>query len=51
MIRSLEVEDASPTSTALLTRQRWMERVVEKEVERITAKCQRYQEQVKSVPA
>jgi hypothetical protein len=51
VIRSLEVEDASPTSTALMTLQRWMERIAEKEVERITAKCQRYQEQGKSVPA
>jgi hypothetical protein len=50
VIRSLEVEDASPTSTALMTLQRWMERVAEKEVERITAKCRRYQEQGKSVP-
>jgi hypothetical protein len=51
VIRSLEVEDASPTSTALMTLQRWMERIAEKEVERITAKCQRYQEQGKSVQA
>ena len=50
MIRSLEVEDASPTSTALLTLQRWVERIAEKEVERITAKCQRYQEQDKQIP-
>jgi hypothetical protein len=51
VIRSLEVEDASPTSTALMTLQRWMERIAEKEVERITAKCRRYQEQGKPVPA
>jgi hypothetical protein len=51
VIRSLEVEDASPTSTALMTLQRWMERIAEKEVERITAKSQRYQEQGKPVPA
>jgi hypothetical protein len=51
VIRSLEVEDASPTSTALMTLQRWIERVAEKEVERITAKCRRYQEQGKPVPA
>ena len=50
VIRSLEVEDASPTSTALLTLQRWMEKVVEKEIARITAKCQRYQERQGSVP-
>jgi len=51
VIRSLEVEDASPTSTALMTLQRWVERIAEKEVERITAKCRRYQEQDKPVPA
>jgi hypothetical protein len=51
VIRSLEVEDASSTSTALMTLQRWMERIAEKEIERITAKCQRYQEQGKVVPA
>src|SRR5215831_19508161 len=44
-------EDASPTSTALMTLQRWMEHIAEKEVERITAKCRRYQEQGKQVPA
>jgi hypothetical protein len=50
VIRSLEVEDASPTSTALMTLQRWMERIAEKEVERITAKCRRFQEQGKPIP-
>jgi hypothetical protein len=51
VIRSLEVEDASPTSTALMTLQRWIERIAEKEVEHITVKCQRYQAQGKPVPA
>jgi hypothetical protein len=51
VIRSLEVEDASPTSTGLMTLQRWVERIAEKEVERITAKCRRYQEQGKPIPA
>jgi hypothetical protein len=51
VIRSLEVEDASPTSTALMTLQRWIELIAEKEVERITAKCRRYQEQGKPVPS
>jgi hypothetical protein len=51
VIRSLEVEDASSTSTALMTLQRWMERIAEKEVEHITTKCRRYQEQGKAVPA
>jgi hypothetical protein len=50
VVKSLEVEDASPTSAALMTLQRWMERVAEKEVERITAKRRRYQEQGKPVP-
>jgi hypothetical protein len=50
VIRSLEVEDASPTSTALMTLQRWMERIAEKEIERITAKCRRYQDHGKQVP-
>jgi len=51
VIRSLEVEDASPTAAALMTLQRWMERIAEKEVGRLTAKCQRYQEQGKPIPA
>src|SRR6476659_9528904 len=50
VIRSLEVEDASATSTALMTLQRWMERIAEKEVERITAKRWRYQDHGKAVP-
>ena len=54
VVKSLEVEDASPTSAALMTLQRWMEKVVEKvvekEVARITAKCQRYEEKQGAVP-
>jgi hypothetical protein len=50
VVKSLEVEDASPTSAALMTLQRWMEKVVGKEVERITAKCQQYQERQGYVP-
>ena len=50
VVKSLEVEDASPTSAALMTLQRWMEKVAEKEVARITAKCQRYQERQGYVP-
>jgi hypothetical protein len=50
VVKSLEVEDASPTSAALLTLQRWMEKVVEQEVARITTKCQRYQERQGYVP-
>lgn len=33
-----------------MTLQRWMERIAEKEMERITAKFRRYQEQGKPVP-
>jgi hypothetical protein len=33
-----------------MTLQRWMERIAEKEVARITAKCQRYRGQGKAVP-
>jgi len=51
VIRSLEVEDALPTSTALLTLQRWIERIAEKVVGRIAAKYRRYQEQGKPIPA
>lgn len=50
VIRSLEVEDASPSSAALMILQRWMERIAEKEVGRLTAKCQRYQDQGKPIP-
>jgi hypothetical protein len=46
VVKSLEVEDASPTRAALMTLQRWME----KEVARITAKCQRYQERQRYIP-
>jgi len=50
VVKSLEVEDTSPTSAALMALQRWVEKVAEKEVERITAKCQRYQERQGHVP-
>jgi hypothetical protein len=50
VVKSLEVEDASSTSAALMTLQRWVEKVAEKEVARITAKCQRYQERQGFVP-
>ncbi len=50
VVKSLEVEDASPTSAALMTLHRWVERVAEKEVERITRKCQRYEETHGGVP-
>jgi hypothetical protein len=50
VIRSLEVEDASPTSAALLMLRRWVERIAEKEVGRLTSKCARYAEQGKPIP-
>jgi hypothetical protein len=50
VVNSLEVEDASPTSAALLMLQRWMELVVEKEVQRVTARRQRYQDRQGFVP-
>ncbi len=50
VIRSLEVEDASPTSAALLTLRRWVERIAEKEVGRLSAKCARYAEQGQPIP-
>jgi hypothetical protein len=50
VVKSLEVVDASPTSAALLTLQRWVGRTVEGEVARITAKCARYAAQGKPVP-
>jgi hypothetical protein len=50
VVQSLEVEDASPTSAALMMLQRWMEKVVEKEVARITTKCQYFQERQGFVP-
>jgi hypothetical protein len=50
VIRSLEVEDASPTSAALLTLRRWVERIAEKEVGRLSAKCARYAERGQPIP-
>src|SRR5262249_14697100 len=50
VIRSLEVEDASPTSAALHTLARWMERIAEKEVARLTARCARYEQAGKPIP-
>jgi hypothetical protein len=50
VIRSLEVEDASPTSAALLTLRRWVERIAEREGERLSAKCARYAEQDQPIP-
>jgi hypothetical protein len=50
VIHSLEVEDASPASAALLVLQRWVEKIAERELARITAKCERYAAQEKAIP-
>jgi hypothetical protein len=50
LVTSLEVEDASPASAALLVLQRWVEQIAEREMRRITAKCERYAEQGRAIP-
>jgi hypothetical protein len=50
VVKSLEVEDASPTSAALLTLRRWVERVAEREADRLAARCASYQQRHGSVP-
>jgi hypothetical protein len=50
VVKSLEVEDASPVSAALLTLQRWVEQVAEREAERLAARCASYQQRVGHVP-
>jgi hypothetical protein len=50
VVASLEVEDASPTSAALLTLQRWVERVAEAEVHRLTRRCAHYEEKLGYLP-
>jgi hypothetical protein len=47
----LEVEDASPTSAALAALQRWVELIAEREMDKIAAKCARYESQGKPIPA
>jgi hypothetical protein len=51
ILGSLEVEDASPVNAALQALLRWVDRIAEKEIAKITAKCERYARQGKSVPA
>jgi hypothetical protein len=46
-VKSLEVEDASPTAAAL---HRWVERLAEREVERLTRRCKHYEEPQGVVP-
>jgi hypothetical protein len=50
VLSSLELEDASPVSASLLALQRWVERIAEREMARITAKCERYAAQGKAIP-
>ena len=50
VVKSLEVVDASPTSAALLTLQRWVERTVQGAVARITAKCALYSAKGRPIP-
>jgi hypothetical protein len=50
VVKSLEVEDASPTSAALLVLRRWVERVAEREAERLAACCASYQDRFGAVP-
>jgi hypothetical protein len=50
VVKSLEVEDASPVSAALLTLRRWVERVAEAEQRRLVARCAYHQERVGRVP-
>ena len=51
VITSLELEDASPVSAALLALQRWAEKITEREMARITAKCERYAAKGRAIPA
>jgi hypothetical protein len=50
VVKSLEVEDASPTSAALLALRRWVERVAEAESQRAAARCAYHQERLGYVP-
>jgi len=50
VVKSLEVEDASPVSAAALLLQRWLERMAEQEVERLTRRCERYEQTLGYVP-
>lgn len=50
VVSSLELEDASPASAALLALQRWVERIAEREMARIPAKCERYTAREQAIP-
>lgn len=51
ILSSLELEDASPVSAAHLAIHKWVERIAEHEMERITAKCERYSARGQQIPA
>jgi hypothetical protein len=50
VVKSLEVEDASPVSAALLMLQSWVGKVAQAEERRVAARCARYQQQFGAVP-
>jgi hypothetical protein len=50
VVKSLEVEDASPTSAALQALQRWVERVAEAESLHAVARCRSHEERYGYVP-
>jgi hypothetical protein len=50
VVKSLEVEDASPTSAALLTLRRWVERVAERESDRLAQRCAYHQGRYGRIP-
>jgi hypothetical protein len=50
VVKSLEVEDASPISAALLTLRRWVERVAEGEAGRLAERCAAHHERLGHVP-
>jgi hypothetical protein len=50
VVKSLEAEDASPTSAALLTLRRWAERVAEGESQRAAARCAHHAHRFGHVP-
>lgn len=51
VLTSLELEDASPVSAALPALHKWVERIAEHEMGRITAKCERYAARGQQIPA
>jgi hypothetical protein len=50
VVKSLEVEDASPISAALLTLRRWVERTADAESRRAADRCRYHEERCGHVP-